>query len=278
MALFAALVAKQRFSAISLAVLFLLAGAKAIWVSVPAWSGPLFDSYAAQEASRARMWQTFRTSVVGWTLAGLVPLWTAGAVIALVPRSRRWPLLLLAATALTWSVYAIVPGEWMSAINYRRWVVPIAAPFVLAAIYDARRVLPMEAVANTRSPAMVLLAGLFVVVIGSQAFTFHRMLGRLRAEVASIPEPVIPQPGLTSIRGNILDHWSLTSTFMFLQGRAPSKYIAANESLRAALQSSDARVFLHEGTSYPVAPGPGGWFDHRPLARSLQPVATTSQP
>ncbi len=274
MAFIAAVVARQRWAAMSLALLLCLAAAKAIWVSVPAWSGPYFDSYAAKEASSARMWQTFRTSVVGWTLAGLVPLWAAGAVIAFFPRSSRWPLVLIGATVITWTVYAVVPGEWMSAINYRRWVVPIAAPFALAAIYDARRITldAHQLAPKVRSTVMLILAVLFVVVIGSQAVAFHRLLGNLRTEVAASPATIVSHSDLACIRGNVLDHWSLTSTFMFLQGRVPSKYIAARESDREAiLSSANPRVFLHEGASYPLTPGPAGWFDHRPLLRAGDP-------
>ena len=105
MAFVAAIVARQCWARGALVILLCLAAAKAIWVSVPAWSGPLFDSYAAKEASRDRMWQTFRTSVVGWVLAGLVPLWAAAGVVALAPRSRRWPIALLSMTALAWLIY-----------------------------------------------------------------------------------------------------------------------------------------------------------------------------
>jgi hypothetical protein len=265
MAFVAACVSRQCWTRAAALLLVCLAAAKAIWVSVPAWSGPLFDSYAAQEASKGRLWQTFRTSVVGWTLGGLVPLWLAAAAIVFLPRRSRWAIGLLVLTAVAWTVYAAVPGEWMSAINYRRWVVPIAAPLVLLALIDSRR----RDDSPERGKAMVLLAAVFVVVVGLQSITYYRMLGRMQAEVNAKPGAVVLRSEISSIRETVLDHWSLTATCMFLQGRTPQRYVAMDEAAAEALRAPSLRVHLHEGSSYPATPGPGGWFDHTDLVRRL---------
>jgi hypothetical protein len=249
-------------------VLLCLAAAKAIWVSVPAWSGSYFDSYAAQEASRDRLWQTFRTSVVGWVLAGLVPLWSAGALLAIAPRFRRSTIALLSITTAAWLVYAVVPGEWMSAINYRRWVVPIAAPFALAAIVDERRVAQGETIAGSRNVALVMLAALFALVVGLQSLTFNHQLGRLRAEASAHGRTIVAAAELPCIRGTVLDHWSLTATFMFLQGKAPTQYLATTNADREALRSPSPEIPLHG--KYPPQPGSGGWFDHRPMLARIR--------
>jgi hypothetical protein len=270
MAFVAAFVARQCWARGALVVLLCLAAAKAVWVSVPAWSGPLFDSYAAKEASRDRMWQTFRTSVVGWVLVGLVPLWASAVDVALAPKARRWPLALLGMTAVAWIIYGAIRGEWMSAINYRRWVVPIAAPFVLAAIFDSRRSVHTPEALAGRNAAMVFLAAIFTVVLGLQALSYHRLLSGLRRETAAIARPVIASSELSCIKDNILDHWSLTTTFMFLQGRTPAQYIAATEEDSAALLADPPIIHLHEGAAYPPEPGSAGWFDHRPMLSRLR--------
>src|SRR4029078_7854021 len=111
--------------------------------------------------------------------------------------------------------------------------------------------------------SMLMLGGVFAVVLGLQSLTFHGLLDRLRREAASWHEPIITPADLQFTKDTVLDHWSLTATFMFLQGRTPRQYIAGQESDWIALMAASPRVPLPPGKGYPPAPGPAGWFDHR---------------
>src|SRR5207245_9116892 len=62
---------------VPLAALLLLAVAKALWSALPALSGALHDSYAAQCMSWSELNTTFRDGVLGPPLYGLLAMWFA---------------------------------------------------------------------------------------------------------------------------------------------------------------------------------------------------------
>jgi hypothetical protein len=239
-----------------------LALAKVVWVSVPAFSGALFDAYAAQEATMARLIESLQTSVFGYPLLGLLALWLAAWQFA-KGRANRFTMVLIGFTAIVWIVWAAWPGEWLSAINYRRWAIPAAGPFFLAAILDARR--GVATAPGVRSAVVVSVAVLFAIVLTQQSLTWRGLLRRFDAEVRANGAPIIHRKDLACLAGTVLDHWGLTTIHMVRQGRTPAQYLAYALEDSEALSASPPSVKLWSGRSVPVEPGPGGWFDHRPL-------------
>ena len=121
--------------------LCLLAAAKIVIANhLPQWT----DAYAQDEATWANAVARWRAAVSGTPLRGMVWLWAAGAatfVQPLLARRRGWAraagviaCLCLARSASYWLFWAHGPVcLWGGAIDYRRWVGPLAAPFFIFA-------------------------------------------------------------------------------------------------------------------------------------------------
>ena len=272
-------------------VLFLLAVAKAIWVAIPAFSGALYDSYAAQRMSWDELSTTFRDGVLGPPLYGMLAMWFAAFTpFAATRRMRMLGLLAVLAAGALWSWWALDPMRWAGAINYRRWVLPAALPFMFAAFRAARRTwdIPVALAGNVTvskpemqvafhfTPpkpsaaryALVPLAGLvFCVVITLQSLGWSRLVARLNADIARDERLVIPHESVPWIARTPMDHWGMTALVALHGGQQPWKYFAFNADASAALRTG--KIWLGDGHTISASPGPGGWFDHRPLIERL---------
>jgi hypothetical protein len=170
-----------------------------------------------------------------------------------------------------WVLWASLPWIWAGAINYRRWVVPLALPFYLFALLDALRVAGRGYAAATASEAMergrllAWLGGVFALVITIQSGTWAFFVHELQTEARATERPVVTKAELKSMHWWQLDHWGTTTTFMFLQGQRPTQYLAYDEESRLQLDGPDPKIPLWRFHPISAAPGPVGWFDHRPL-------------
>ena len=272
-------------------VLFLLAAAKAIWVAIPALSGALHDSYASQQMSWDELSTTFLDGVLGPPLFGMLAMWLAAfAPFARSRRVRRLGLAAILAAGVLWAWWAAEPARWAGAINFRRWVVPAALPFMLAAIHAARRTWEMPVsftgvvtvskpemqVAyrfpapkpNTERYTLVPLLGLvFCLVITLQSLGWRRLVTRLQADIVRDPRIVIPRDAVPWVARTPMDHWSMTALVALHGGQRPGKYFAFNADASAALRAG--KIWLGDGHMISAAPGPAGFFDHRPLLERL---------
>ena len=274
-----------------LSVLFLLAVAKAIWVASPALSGALHDSYASQRMSWSELSTTFRDGVLGPPLYGMLAMWLAA--FAPFARSRlvqRLGLVAIVAAGILWAWWAAEPARWAGAINFRRWVVPFALPFMLAAFFAARRATE-NAVALTGGitisrPEMQvafrftsakpkaehgivapLIAAVFCLVITLQSLGWKRLVARLDGAIASDARRVIPHDSVPWVARTPMDHWGMTALVALHGGTQPQKYFAFNADATAALRTG--KIWLGGGHTITAAPGPAGFFDHRPLLERL---------
>ena len=275
---------QQRWKAAAAGLLLLAAVAKAVWVSNPAWSGALHDSYAAQKMSWAELASTFRDGVLGLPLLGMLAMWSAawGPLLAgrrdggnsrsAVPGGQpavssvgagREMLRHFAPAILggvLWICWSADPVQWSGAINFRRWVIPFSAPFLAAALAaGCRRERPAVPASLALVPAAV-----FFIVITLQSLAWRQSAHRLLDAVAAEPRGIVPRDALPWIAGTPADHWGATALVALHGGRSPSKYLAPDESARALLR--DGKIWLGHGPLIPAEPGPLGFFDHRPLA------------
>ena len=279
----------EKFAVFS--VLFLLAAAKAVWVAIPALSGALHDSYASQRMSWDELSTTFRDGVLGPPLYGMIAMWLAA--FAPFARSRgvqRLGFIAIIAAGALWVWWAAEPARWAGAINFRRWVVPAALPFMLAAFHATRRTWEMPVslagdvtvskpemqVAfrfsppkpNTKHYALVPLVGLvFCLVITLQSLGWRRLVTRLNAEIARDARPVILHDAVPWVARTPMDHWGMTALVALHGGKRPEKYFAFNADATAALHAG--KIWLGDGHAISAAPGPAGFFDHRPLLERL---------
>ena len=104
---------------VPLSVLLLLAIAKAAWVAIPALSGQLYDSYAAQRMSWDELCTTFQDGVLGPPLFGLLAMWFAAfSPFAKSRTVRRLGFVAILAAGVLWAWWAAEPARWAGAINY----------------------------------------------------------------------------------------------------------------------------------------------------------------
>jgi hypothetical protein len=62
-----------------------------------------------------------------------------------------------------------------------------------------------------------------------------------------------------------LDHWTLPSVVASMQGPRQEKVLLFDPEWEAALRLPEPRVPLTQWESWPIEPGPAGWFDFRPF-------------
>jgi hypothetical protein len=129
------------------------------------------DTYAQQEATWANAIQRWHDAVSGLPLHGLACMWLAAVLAFVRPTLGRRPvatrligglaLLSVAIGAAYWVYWAHDARYWSSAIDYRRWVGPLTAPFMVLCALDVCR-----AALERREAAMALRAeGVFSVAV-----------------------------------------------------------------------------------------------------------------
>jgi hypothetical protein len=175
------------------------------------------------------------------------------------------PMLCIATAALFWIHWAGDGRLWWKAIDYRRWVGPLTAPFFLFALLDALAeakernrktdapsptpawgfpvVLPdtappqsefaatAEGSANIparrsiRGSLALLLAMTFAFVLGLQSTVWHEYSVKLMDAVWQYPATIVPASALPWIDGTPLDHWAVSDYVMAMQGKTPKKLL-----------------------------------------------------
>lgn len=252
-----------------LGLLTVLAVVKIVLISIPTFlGGRYYDSYAAQQATFHDAWMALLTGVGGLPVIGLGCLaYVAWKLCrAKEPLNRRtWLIFTVGLGA--WVLWSCLPWHWAGGINYRRWVGPIAAPFCLFAALDALRGAP--AVNPDRSRIARHIGLVFTFVLCAQSVTWAWMVRQFRAEAEAAPGVIVRKKEVPSMKWSQLDHWGTTTTYMLLQGRAPAKYFAYTDGGVPPLTAQPPSIPLWEPHLVPPAPGPVGFFDHRPFLQNL---------
>jgi hypothetical protein len=256
----------------------------AAWFAVLAIGGVLKlyiwpDDYAAREATWQNAFNAFLWGVMNWPLPGLLAMWLAAGVLAWKMRrhaERDYSRLLfglLAGTALVWTVWGADTHRWNSAINYRRWVLPMSLPFFAAAFYEAwlgprAAEQPSEARA-LRGRVAVGVCAVFVLTLGSQSASWLGLWRRLERQVAETTAPMITPAEVAWTRGTPLDHWGVYSEVLVLQGREPHTFFLDKPELEA-VRATPPRIALGPFTLMEPATGKCGWFQWRPVVGKLR--------
>lgn len=271
-------------------VLAIAVGLKTVWISVPGTL--LYDSYAPQEATWERAKLAWLYGVDGPPLQGLVLAYLAGLGLLaqwLLVKSGRairsdlfsyLAALCLLGTAAFFIYYAAVPGIWSSAINYRRWLVPLTLPVYAVAVaemavrrWSASRgsgayadAVPPRSTVVVRSGVVVGLACLFTAVLGFQSTQFKRDTDRLQAEVMASPHATLPIGGTHWSQFTPLNHWGTSWQVLLLQGKRPQKWVVGGDVTEAHLRNLDGpdpKLPISSFTPRPAGPGVTGWYDLR---------------
>ena len=289
-------------------VVALLAWSKVYVTSIPGQK--YFDSYAAEEIQEAAWRQRWVGGVMGLPLYGQIGMWAA-AVLAFAAarcfergsdaRARGWrragqalaiaAFLSAMAGGAVWIRWASNERFWAFALEYRRWVVPLAMPYYLlcfleGCLYVRRRhpgaasagppAAPPASLAPGRAPLAYLLAAVFATVLSLQGVTWAGLVRRLMADVRDYPSPFVPQSHVRWSLRTPLEHWGVPSYVMAIQGKRPQKLLIGVDVTQKDLEilylppPNGPFVPLGHWFLLPAWPGPAGWFDHRPLTDQLR--------
>lgn len=254
------------------------------------------DTYAAHQASWEVALAEWKRGVLGAPIHGLSWIWAAGVLVLAqgVLRGRETLRGAIAITAVCcaaagsvyWLIWAHDPtGEsWMGAVDYRRWIGPLTMPFFLLATVEAfisawnrsnphadGPVEPDRLASFTwRGWVGVLLAGTFALVLGMQSATWSRLTDRLMARVYAYHASVIvpySAPEVAWFKHTPLGHWATGNYVAVMQGKTPARIFLDPVSERNFRESPPRWDYFAGNPDGP--PGPGGWFDFRPLLGRL---------
>lgn len=184
-----------------------------------------------------------------------------------------------------WVYWASDGALWWKAIDYRRWVGPLTAPFFLLAIIEAllnTRTRPDTALAApeelrpVRPSIAKLLAITFAMVLGLQCTLWHVASAELMASIDQSSQAIVPERDVAWIYGTPLDHWATGDYVMAMQGKQPRKLLLDPRSEERIYERPPK---VPHWDFYPnppdPTPRPQGWYDLRQLLKHLPPPPTT---
>ena len=254
-----------------------------------------FDSYAQSEFTWERARESWRWGVEGYPLRGIELMWAAGVFILLhqVLRGVRWEkvrrsiswaaMLCVLAAAANWTIWALDSHKWSTAVNYRRWVVPLTVPFYLLAFLDvwfspgSHRRERVDGSSRDGMPCRIgwMTAATFALVLSIQSLVWRNLTRHLMRDVESYPQAVVPWSRINWTKDSPLYHWGTTSYVFVLEGKAPRKLVLDPDDSNAARQlemvrGTPPKIPLSWFTPINPKPGPGEWFDFRPMLNQIR--------
>jgi hypothetical protein len=243
--------------------------------------------YESDQVSLAILRENFGAAVFGLPLLALCGAWIAGALIALTPIVARSgsprglravrvaeivALLVAGGALLLWASNPQASDAqrgWGGEAGFRTWVLVCSLPFVLLAALDSLASAPLAARMDRaewsrRVRVSQLSALIFTLVLSVQGTAWLGMTQRLRETITDSPTACISMQTTGGLRQTPLNHWSITSHSLLMQGRQPRKAVMpdnrCDEVDFAAGDPLDPNFDRRRGAE---------WFDLRPLARGL---------
>ena len=193
----------------------------------------------------------------------------------------------VAVPAMMWVVWASDAHKWTDAANYRRWVVPLTLPFYALAVVDRWRNVQSKSEQGVKVTGLsravgISVAAIFTVVLSVQCMVFKRLADRMVRDVEACPTALAPWEAIAWSKDTAVSHWGSTSYVFVREGRVPRKLLLDRNPVEAKKQTEmlfdmPPRVPLAWFTPVPPTPGPGGWFDFRPLLYSVHHEPRTEE-
>ncbi len=231
-------------------------------------------SYESERLSLDYIIFSFRNSIRGYSIAALIIAWIVALLIAARPmmfRLRQWVLarayvswefIGLATAGVLFVVWSINPQRGSAVIDYRHWVLAGSLPFFALATLEslrrrrqtARRV---RAEWNHRSQIVLGVGVVCLLTLALQSVGWVQITQRLQQTMAQSPTACISASSIEWLDRTPLNHFSLPSYSLALQGRTPEKIVL----------SGDACTETDMTTGFPLADDwdwqmwEGGWFD-----------------
>ncbi|MEA3187568.1 MAG: hypothetical protein QOD99_1398 [Chthoniobacter sp.] len=224
------------------------------------------DPEAAHQANPLEVLILFWQGLAGWPLAGW--LFLVAAVWCSRELERKWlaSVLLVAAACACWW-WAADPVCWAKALDARRFVPFLAAPFFFGAWFAVKRESRWRIPAGPLWRCATAAAVIFSATLGLQAFGWHRLRARLLTQLEADPRVAIPVEDFSWMRGGPGDHWGLGAQVIASLG---GRKLVLDQAGRAAIGREPPLVALGYDAWIAETPGVLGWFDFRETIRKAR--------
>jgi len=234
----------------------------------------LFPSgYEAGEMSLAMQERHFRSAVAGLPLKALVLAWLGGISVLLLPVVagsapvrdriiRTASLMCVVGAGSLLILWARDPDRWKYALDFRSWTLFSSLPFMIFAGVEsftprARLESSEETEWKHRLKLVQAVAVVFAIVFCVQSTAWYGLTNRLREAIDENRRGCVSKASFPWLAHSALNHWSISSYAILLQGRMPRLFIAADSRQCAEVGSSRAVLV----TPWDYRPKTGGWFD-----------------
>jgi hypothetical protein len=203
----------------------------------------LRSTYEVEASSLGELAAKARASILDPSVIAPVTAWLIGVITFMPMRSRVRIGAILALLALATAIlvpWALDPAEWASALRYRAWFVALAVPLFALAVVDVLR--PAHWVDRR-----VVLVGAPVVmslVLVALAVGWTGLQTRLTASIAASAPGCVTMADVAWVDGTPLDHWSITSLGLVLEGRDPTHLVLIDRPCADAVDPSRVTVKL----------------------------------
>ncbi len=239
----------------------------------------LFPSaYEAAEMSLAMQERHFRAAVAGLPLKALMLAWLAGISVLLLPvvaRSTPKRDRIIRTVIRTASLMCVVgaggllmlwardPDRWKYALDFRSWTLVSSLPFMIfAGVESLGPRVRLESSEEEREwehrlGLVQTAAVVFAIVFCVQSTAWYGLTNRLREAIDENRRGCVSKASLPWLSNTALNHWSISSYGILLQGRIPRLFIAGDG--QPCAQASSSRALLMTPRDYRAKTG--GWFD-----------------
>lgn len=231
---------------------FVLAGAVIAFMALV-----LRTPYELEASSLDRLASQFRGGLAGPAAIAPIVAWLigAGAFLAVPTRVRTATLIaLLGLAALMLVPWSLDDEGWSQALRYRAWFVFLTLPLYAMAVVDAQR----GSRWTDRRVGSVGVPVIMALVLAGQSVTWLGLQARLADSIADAPPGCVTAAQVAWLGATPLDHWSVTSLGLILEGRDPKHLVVAEGACDGAVSEGSVTIksTLYEQDNRPV----DGWW------------------
>lgn len=233
----------------------------------------LEQGYETERISLQTLYTSLRSSVYGLPLVALLLVWFAAALIFLGPTlDRPFYRRFIGALRFAQLVVVIAAGfvllMWAREVRllaltlgFRFWLLIGAAPFLVCGAIEGFRSggdfgsnLGDEWLSRVR---IVRVSGVvFLLVVAAQSTLWFDLTERLKQTLAQSPYPCVSRQAIEWLDKTPLNHWSITSYSVVLQGKVPRTLVLNEDWCAEARLSRTVRV-----ADWDVREAGKGWFE-----------------
>lgn len=197
--------------------------------------------YEAEASSVGQLLTMLRGGVVGPPAVAVAVAWAIGAsTLVRIPARARTigiaTLLVVAVVALV--PWALDPASWALGLRFRAWFAFLAAPVIVLAAVDAMRHSPWV----DRRLAVAGAPAVMAIVLACQGASWLALQSRLADDVAERPPGCVRAEELASVASTPLEHWSITSLALVLEGREPTHLVVTGQECAVAVAGSRVTI------------------------------------